>query len=105
MAIQFTDHNFQNEVLKSKDAVLVDFFASWCGPCRMMSPIIDELSKEYNGKVRIGKLNVDEQRNTAAKYGVMSIPTMLIFKNGEVVDKIVGALPKQELQNHLNKWI
>ncbi|WP_058485832.1 thioredoxin [Defluviitalea phaphyphila] len=105
MAMQFTDSNFEKEVLEYKGTVLVDFFAVWCGPCKMMSPIIDELSTKYEGKVKIGKLNVDEEPSTAAKYGIMSIPTIMIFKDGKVVDKVVGALPKQELENRLSKWM
>lgn len=105
MAMQFTDQNFENEVLKYNGTALVDFFATWCGPCRMMSPIIDEFDIQYEGKAKIGKINIEEQRNIASKYEIMSIPTMLIFKDGKMVDKIVGALPKQELENHLNKWI
>ncbi|WP_105618591.1 thioredoxin [Vallitalea okinawensis] len=105
MALAFTDSNFENEVLNSNIPVLVDFYADWCGPCKMMSPVVDELAKELEGKVKIGKLNVDESGQTAQKYRVMSIPTMLIIKNGEVVDQIVGAVPKQQLQSKLEKFM
>ena len=85
MAQQFTDQNFEQEVLKSEKPVLVDFWAAWCGPCQMMGPIIDKLAEEMKDKVKIGKLNVDENRETASDYSVMSIPTLIIFKGGKVV--------------------
>jgi len=102
MAKQFTDSNFDADVLKSDKPVLVDFWAEWCGPCRMVGPIVDELSTEYDGKVVIGKLNVDENPEVAAKYNVRSIPTLLIFKNGELVDKQVGVVPKSTLAKKLD---
>lgn len=102
MAFQFTDANFQKEALESDIPVLVDFYADWCGPCKMMAPVISELAEEYNGKVKIGKLNVDEESNTASKYRVMSIPTMIFFKNGEAVDTVVGAVSKKVLQDKLD---
>ena len=89
-AMHFTDSEFEEKVLKSRLPVLVDFFAEWCGPCRMAAPIIDELSDTYSGKVTIGKLNVDENQMTAGKYGVMSIPTVIMFKDGKEVDRKVG---------------
>ena len=98
MALAFTDGNFENEVLKSEVPVLVDFYADWCGPCKMMAPVIEELSTQYEGKAKIGKLDVDQNGATAQKYKVMSIPTMLLIKNGEVVDTVVGAVPKQQLE-------
>lgn len=98
MALKFTDSNFENEVLNSEVPVLVDFYADWCGPCKMMAPVIDQLATEYEGRAKIGKLDVDSNGVTAQKYGVMSIPTMLVFKNGEVVDKVVGAIPKPQVQ-------
>ncbi|MBB2181281.1 thioredoxin [Lachnospiraceae bacterium MD1] len=101
MAIQFTDANFQKEVLESDIPVLVDFYADWCGPCKMVAPIITELAEEYKGVFKIGKLNVDENSETAAKYRVMSIPTLIIFKNGEAIDSMVGALPKKALQDKI----
>ena len=101
MALKFTDASFQSEVLESDVPVLVDFYADWCGPCKMMVPVIEELSNEYEGKVKIGKLNVDEQPKTAEKYRVMSIPTILIIKNGQTVETIVGAVPKSSLVEKL----
>lgn len=102
MAIQFTDANFKTEVLEADKPVLVDFYADWCGPCRMMAPIIDELAAEYEGIVKIGKLNVDDNPNTARHYRVLSIPTMIIFKNGEVLDTVVGTVPKNVLKEKLD---
>lgn len=102
MAKEFTDANFEEEVLKSEQPVLVDFWAVWCGPCRMIAPIVDELSSEYEGKVNIGKMNVDENREIPAKFGIRSIPTLLVFKNGEVVDKVVGAVPKGSIAEKLD---
>ena len=101
MAFQFTDANFQKEALESGLPVLVDFYADWCGPCKMVAPIVSELADEYAGVFKIGKLNVDQNPNTAQKYRVMSIPTLLIIKGGNVVDTIVGALPKNALQEKL----
>jgi thioredoxin 1 len=93
--MEFTDANFDQEVLKSSQPVLVDFWAPWCGPCKMIAPIVSELSTEYAGKLKVGKLNTDDNQGVAARYGVMSIPTVMIFKNGEMVARIVGAQPKQ----------
>ena len=90
----FTDDNFENEALKSDIPVVVDFWAEWCGPCRMIAPIIEELTDEYNGKVKVGKLDVDNNPQVAIKYGVRSIPTVLFFKGGEVVNSVIGAVPK-----------
>lgn len=101
MAFQFTDVNFQKEALESELPVLVDFYADWCGPCKMVAPIVSELADEYAGVFKIGKLNVDNEPKTAEKYRVMTIPTLLIIKNGEVVDKIVGAVPKAVLKEKL----
>ncbi|MCK5457125.1 MAG: thioredoxin [Melioribacteraceae bacterium] len=92
--IEITDGNFEAEVLQSDKPVLIDFWAAWCAPCRMIAPIVEELAQEYDGKVKIGKLDVDSNQQTAIKYGVRSIPTVLIIKNGEVADTIIGALPK-----------
>lgn len=102
MAKQFTDSNFDADVLKSDKPVLVDLWAEWCGPCRMLTPIIEELHAEYEGKAVIGKMNVDENPEVSAKYGVRSIPTLLIFKNGELVDKQVGVVPKSALVKKLD---
>lgn len=102
MAFHFTDENFNTEALASELPVLVDFYADWCGPCKMLAPIVEALAPEYAGKVKIGKLNVDTAPNTAQKYGIMSIPTLLFIKNGEVVNKIVGLVSKADLENALN---
>lgn len=102
MAFQFTDANFKTEALESDKLVLVDFYADWCGPCKMMAPIIDELAKEYEGIVKIGKLNVDDNPETTKQYRVMSIPTMIIIKNGEAVDTLVGAVSKNVLKEKLD---
>ena len=102
MAIYFTDENFNEEVLSSNIPVLVDFYADWCGPCKMLAPVIEALAGELEGKVKIGKLNVDDASETAQKYGIMSIPTLLYFKNGEVVNKTVGVVSKTEIEKILN---
>jgi len=94
MALEITDANFEETVLKSEKPVMVDFWAAWCGPCRMVGPIIDEISKDYDGKALVGKLDVDANQEFAAKYGVRNIPTVLIFQNGEVVGRQVGVAPK-----------
>jgi len=90
-----TDDNFETEVLKSDLPVIVDFWAAWCGPCRMIAPIMEDLASEYDGKVKIGKLDVDENQQIAVKYGVRSIPTVLFFKGGQVIETVIGAVPKQ----------
>jgi thioredoxin 1 len=97
VALEFTDDNFQEEVLNSSQPVLVDFWAEWCGPCRALGPMIDELSGEYEGKAKIGKLDIDTNRDAAMKYGIQSIPSIIIFKDGEVLNKFVGISPKDEL--------
>ncbi len=103
--IVITSDNFEAEVLKSDIPVMVDFWASWCGPCRMVSPIIDELANDFSGNAKIGKINVDEQMELAEKYKVMSIPTVIVFKNGEVVDKAVGARSKADFSDMLSKQL
>jgi len=100
--ITFTDANFDAEVIKSDVPVLVDFWAVWCGPCKMIAPIVDELAGEYEGKVKIGKLDVDENQQVAIQYGVRSIPTVLIFKGGKVADTIIGAVPKAAIVEKIN---
>lgn len=101
--LTLTDSNFQSEVLDSKDPVLVDFWAVWCGPCRAIAPAIEELAGEYDGRARVGKLNVDENQKIAAQFGIRSIPTLLVFKGGKVVDQVVGAQPKARLAQALDK--
>jgi thioredoxin 1 len=92
--ITITDENFETEVVNSELPVVIDFWAEWCGPCRMIAPIMEELAQEYDGKVKIGKLDVDTNQNTAVKFGVRSIPTVLFFKGGELKDTVIGAVPK-----------
>jgi thioredoxin 1 len=101
MALEVTDSNFDELVIQSDVPVIVDFWAVWCGPCRMVGPIVEEIGQEYEGKARVVKLDVDNNNATAAKYGIRNIPTLLFFKNGEVVDKQVGAVPKNVLVNKL----
>lgn len=101
-ALEFNDDNFEAEVLNSDKPVLVDFWAEWCGPCRMIGPVVEEMAGEYEGKAKIGKVNVDNNPNISVKYGIRSIPALLIFKNGEVVDQIVGAVPKPHLTKQLD---
>ncbi|NCU41138.1 MAG: thioredoxin [Candidatus Moranbacteria bacterium] len=101
MEVIFTDTNFDEEVLKSDLPVLVDFWAPWCGPCQMMSPVIEDLAKEMEGKAKIGKLNVDENPQKATQYGVMSIPTLKIFKNGEIVKEMTGVQTMEDLKEML----
>lgn len=101
--VEFTDANFESEVIKSELPVLVDFWAPWCGPCRMIGPSVEALSNEYAGKFKIGKLNSDDNPDVSAKFGIRSIPTLLIFKNGEVVNQLVGALPKDKIAEQLNR--
>lgn len=103
MAKEFTDQNFEEEVLKSELPVLVDFYADWCGPCKMMAPVIENLAVEYAGKINVGKLNVDTSQASAVKYRVMSIPTMILFVNGEVKETIVGAVSQKELVQKLDQ--
>ena len=102
MALHFTDENFNEEVLASGIPVLVDFYADWCGPCKMLAPVIETLAQEMEGKVKIGKLNVDNAPDTAQKFGIMSIPTLLYFKNGELVNKSIGVVSKSEIEQVLN---
>jgi thioredoxin 1 len=101
MALEITDSNFDELVLKSDKPVVVDFWAEWCGPCKMIGPLINEMSKDYEGKALVGKVNVDQNANVSAQFGVRSIPTVLFIKNGEVVDKSVGAVPKSTLETKL----
>ena len=100
--INFTSKTFESNVLNSDKPVLVDFWAEWCGPCKMLTPVIDELANEYSGKISIGKLNVDENSDIAASYGIRSIPCLLFFKNGKVEKQIMGAIPKSEISEILD---
>lgn len=102
MALQFTEANFDQEVINSDVPVLVDFYADWCGPCKMMGPVIDELAAEFAGKAKVGKLNVDDSSDIARAFRVMSIPTIMIFVHGKVVDSVMGVVPKQKLVEKLN---
>lgn len=105
MALEITDANFEELVLKSDKPVLVDFWAEWCGPCRMVGPVVEELAKEYEGKALVGKVNVDINSNISATYGIRNIPTLLYFKNGQMVDKQVGVVPKSTLAAKLDAQI
>ena len=100
--LEFSDNNFADEVEQSEIPVLVDFWAEWCGPCRLIGPIVEEIADEYEGKVKVGKLNVDVNPQVSVKYGIRSIPALLIFKNGEVAEQIVGAVPKVHIKKHLD---
>ncbi len=101
--LQLSDQSFDTEVVKSQIPVLVDFWAPWCGPCRMLAPIIEELSKEYDGKIKVAKINTDENPAVAARYRISAIPTILIFRSGQVVDQLVGVHPKPEIKTLLEK--
>ncbi|MBF0215584.1 MAG: thioredoxin [Candidatus Omnitrophica bacterium] len=103
--ISVYDTNFEEVVLKSEIPVLVDFWAEWCGPCKMISPVIDQIAEQYNGKVKVCKVNIDQEQAIAADYGVMSIPTLAIFKGGELVDTIVGAVPKSSITYKLDSHL
>ncbi|CAN5375149.1 thioredoxin [soil metagenome] len=100
--VEFTDDNFSDEVENNGQPVLVDFWAEWCGPCRMVGPVVDEIAGEYEGKAKVGKVNVDNNPETSVKYGIRSIPALLIFKDGEVVDQIIGAVPKAQIKKQLD---
>ncbi|MDD3472987.1 MAG: thioredoxin [Desulfomonilaceae bacterium] len=101
--LHVTDANFEEEILKSSTPALVDFWAAWCGPCRTVGPVVEELANEYGEKIKIAKLNVDDNKQTPSKYGVRGIPTLMLFKNGQVVDQIVGAVPKSKIKELLDK--
>ncbi|HEX2897091.1 MAG TPA: thioredoxin [candidate division Zixibacteria bacterium] len=102
-AVVVTDASFEQEVLKSNTPVVVDFWAEWCGPCKMIAPILDEIAREYDGRIKVTKLDVDANNKTAGRYNIMSIPSLLFFKNGQLVDQVVGALPKSQLTTRLEK--
>jgi len=101
--LQLTEDNWEQEVIQSDKPVLIDFWAPWCGPCRMVSPIVSEIAQEYADKLKVGKLNTDEEPGVAVKYGIMSIPTLMIFKNGEVADQLIGASPKEYITQKLDE--
>lgn len=103
MALEFTDLNFKTEVLDSDKLSVIDFWAEWCGPCKMIGPILDELADEYNGRVKIGKVNIDEQQGLASEYGVRAIPTLLMFHQGQVADQMVGLRSKRDLKASLDR--
>ena len=99
--IEITDANFEQEVLKSDKPVLIDFWAVWCGPCKMVAPVVEEIASEYNGKLKVGKLDVDSNPEVSMKFGIRSIPTLMVFKGGKVVEQIIGAVPKRNLLDKL----
>lgn len=105
MELKFTEDNFEAEVLKRDKVVLVDFYADWCGPCKMMAPIVEKLAEEYEGQAVIGKLNVDDEPFVSSRYRVLSIPTLMFFKDGKEADRIVGAVDKEELENKLKSFL
>lgn len=105
MELEITEANFENEVIKSPIPVLIDFWAEWCGPCKILSPTVMELAKEYEGKLKVGKVNVDEEGGLAMRYNVMSIPTLKFYKGGNVVGELVGAAPKSTIEAEINKHI
>ena len=102
-ATEFTETNFDQEVTKSPTPVLVDMWAAWCGPCRLLTPVVEEFAGKYQGKMKIGKLNVDDHPQVAARFRIMNIPTLLLFKGGEEVDRIVGVVPKEELERRIER--
>ena len=101
--IEVSDANFESEVVNSDLPVLVDFWAPWCGPCRAIAPMVEEISASYAGKIKVGKMNVDENQSTTMKFGIRSIPTLIMFKGGEAVDQIIGAVPKSEIEQVVEK--
>jgi thioredoxin 1 len=103
LIVTLTQENFEKEALQSTTPVLVDFWAEWCGPCKMIAPVLDELATEYQGKVKIGKVNVDDYQNLAAQYGIRSIPTLLVLKNGQVAEQMIGAKSKRDLKASLDR--
>jgi thioredoxin 1 len=99
--MEITDTSFDNEVLKSEKPVLIDFWAIWCGPCKMVAPVVEEIAKEYNGKLKVGKIDVDANPDVALRFGIRSIPTLMVFKGGKPVDQIIGAVPKKNLLDRI----
>ena len=103
--IEFNDQNFDSDVLKAETPVLVDFWAIWCGPCKAIAPIVEEIANDFSGKVKVGKMDVDRNNQVAMRYGIRSIPTLLVFNNGEVVDQVIGNVGKESIESMLNKAI
>ena len=103
--VEITNDNFDTEGLKSDIPVLVDFWAEWCGPCKMIDPIVEELAESYEGKLKVGTVNVDDEGDIAARYGIVSIPTLLVFKGGEIVNKQVGAVPRPAIENLFKEYV
>lgn len=103
--LEITDANFEQEVIKSDIPVMIDFWAVWCGPCKVIAPVVEELASEYEGRLKVGKLDIDNNQEVAVKYGIRSIPTLLIFKDGKIVDQIVGAVPKASIVAKINPHI
>jgi thioredoxin 1 len=103
--LEFSDQNFEQDVLNSPQPVLVDFWATWCGPCRMMAPTVDAIATEYAGRAKVGKLNVDENQSLAGRYGIRSIPTLLLFKGGQIQEQVVGTAPKDAINRMLDKYL
>ncbi len=105
MALEISDQSFKDEVLSSSEPVLVDFWAEWCGPCRSLTPIVEELSEEFKGKIKVAKIDIDANQEVSVEYGIRNIPTLLFFKNGQVVDKVVGVQPKEKLAERLQSLL
>jgi thioredoxin 1 len=101
--LELSDSTFEKEVLKSETPVLVDFWAPWCGPCRILAPVVEEIANSYSGRLKVGKLNVDDNQDTTMAYGIRSIPTLIIFKGGKALDQIIGAVPKSEIERMIKK--
>ncbi|HLE24154.1 MAG TPA: thioredoxin [Thermodesulfobacteriota bacterium] len=101
--VVLSDSTFEGEVLKSESPVLVDFWAPWCGPCRILAPVVEEIANSYTGRIKVGKLNVDDNQETTMQYSIRSIPTLILFKNGKALDQIIGAVPKSEIEKMVKK--